>query len=211
MAAVYRADLNLGRLRTHLFKTDGVGRDNAAVAAWLADRGFWRDQDRWLGEESALAGLPPGVVTHRGDRVEAAPWQGDPVYALIFGMADDAWQFYCRDNDPTSRAWRFVLVEEYVADHGGLCRGPVLRAWCRDTDGLREIAEQERLEHHGACDGVPVYPFTLLMFRIRPGRDRVVLGHRHASTAGTGGTYLVQQVGERLELDPDPDSDFWIS
>lgn len=211
MSGVYRAKLNLGKLRTHLFKSERAGRSNDALAEWLAQRGFWRDGDRWLGGESALSALPPGVVTERGEAVQAQPWRDEPLYASIFAIADEQWDFFCRDNEPDSEVWRFVLVEEYVADDGCECAGPVLRAWCRDDAGLREMTESERLDHRGRATGRRNYPFALLTFRIRSGRDRVVLGVRHATTAGTGGQYLVERVGEQLKLTPDPDGGFWVS
>lgn len=208
---VYRATLNLSKLRTHLFRSERVGRSNDALSAWLTERGFWPDGDCWLGEASALDALPAGVVALRGEAVRPTPAQDDPLYGLIFGMADEQWEFYCRDREPDSDALRFVLVEEYGADDGCECKGPVLRAWCREDPGLREITEAERLAHRRATAGRVFYPFALLTFRIHPKGDRVVLGLRHAARAGIGGQYLVSRNDGRLQIVPDPEGGFWRS
>lgn len=203
MAGVYRANLDLGKLRTQLFKADRVGRSNNAIEAWLVDRGFWRDGDQWLADASALAELPTGVVAARGKAVEPKPWRDDPIYALILRIADQE----CSNQ----KARWFVLIEEYVADSGGHCTGPVLRAWCRDATGLREITEPQRQERRRGAAGKYTWPFELVTFRIRPDGSRVVLGHRRGSTAGIGGEYLVQRTGQYLELVPDPNGNSWVS
>lgn len=211
MIRVYRASLNLERLRTLLFKSERVGRSNHALEKWLSDRGFWRDGDHWLGEESALAMLPLGVVTDRGEQVWPQPCRDDPYYDLIFRTAEAEWEFFCRDIEPDRDVWRFVLVEEYAADDTCECRGPVLRAWRRDDAGLWEITESERLDYHRSAVGRRVFPFALITFHIQPSGDRVVLGHRQATTAGIGGQYLVRRNGECLDLVPDPEGGFWRS
>lgn len=212
MSGVHRASLDLGKLRTRLFKADRVGRGNDALEAWLARRDFWRDGDRWLGEASALAALPPGVVTDRGPAVRPRPWRDDPVYGLIFRVVEDDWKGYCHGRDPGRPAWQFVLVEEYVADDGCHVQGPVVRAWRRDDNGLREMTEAERVDARrrvGAEDRL--FPFVLVTFRIGPAADRVVLGQRQADTAGIGEVYVVRSDGDRLELVPDPEGGFWRS
>lgn len=209
MITVRRAQLDLGKLRTHLFKSEKIGRTNDELAAWLTNRGFWPDGDRWLGEQSALNNLPIGVVVDLEPPVRPKPWQGDPLYRSILEWADEEWDTTCRVKD--SEIWKFVLVEEYAADDGSMCHGPVLRAWRRDTEGLHEICEPERQNHLRRLAGLRIYPFVLLTFHIQANGDRVIIGLHHATTAGVGGGYIVERRGDRIELLPDPTGGYWQS
>ena len=91
-----------------------------------------------------------------------------------------------------------------------MCRGKVERAWVRDAKGLREIGLGEYRKHKRRIRG-RIYPFVLMSFHILPDRQRVVLGHRQASTAGRGTRYLVIGEGDKARLEPDPSSGFWVS
>src|SRR5688572_9316576 len=113
MADVYRANLDLGKLRTHIWKSERIGCDDAALRQWLLRRGFWPEGERWLAEASDLAALPAGVVTDRGPPVVHPRWEGDPIYAAIAVEIEESWQDCELVAEALRDGRRFVLAEEY--------------------------------------------------------------------------------------------------
>jgi hypothetical protein len=136
------------------------------------------------------------------------PWQNDWLYALVLREAEADWE-WC-NLLPDRDVWRYVLIEEWSSAHGSMCEGKLVRAWVRDSDGLRQISLNEHKRHKRRIRG-RIFPFVMMMFHIQPDRTRVVLGHRQANTAGTGCRYLVQGEGVEAKLEFDPSGGGWIS
>jgi hypothetical protein len=142
------------------------------------------------------------------DPPAVADWHSDWLYQLVFREVEDAWK-WCR-RVPNSKAWQYVLVEEWSAARDSMCSGRLVRAWVRDSDGLREISLEEHKQHKRKIHS-RIYPFVIVSFHIRPDRRKVVLGRREANTAGRGCGYLVEGEGETARLVRDPAAGFWIS
>ena len=135
-------------------------------------------------------------------------WQTDWLYALVLREAERDWQWCSRV--PDRDVWRYVLIEEWSSANDSTCRGKVVRDWVRDGDGRREIGLDEYKQHKRRIRG-RIYPFVIMEFHIQPNRERVVLGHRQASTAGTGCRYLVEGQRDEAKLERDPTGGAWIS
>src|SRR5262245_20679107 len=156
-----------------------------------------------------IADPKPEHMRRKKDPIALADWRSDWLYALVLREADPDWEWCCRV--PDGNFWRYVLIEEWSsANDYSMCCGKVVRAWVRDADGLREITIDEYKQHKRKIRG-RIYPFVIMAFHISADRQRVVLGHRQASTAGTGCRYIVQGQGEGAKLETDPTSGSWIS
>lgn len=209
MAEICRVTIRIDRLRTHLFKADRVGRTDEAIRSWLKVRGIWPEGDHWLAQVAGLDAVPAEAIVEQAPLL-AAPWRGDRLYDVLLQEADAQWESLCRAGFAGGERWGFVMVEEYVAeDGGGMCAGPVLRAWRRDDRGLREIDEGERVAHRNAW-GNCTFPFVWGQFRIRPDRHGVALGWMHMARAGSGGVYAVRWNGG-VPLLVEQEGDWWIS
>jgi hypothetical protein len=143
------------------------------------------------------------------DNTAALPdWRTDWLYGLVLRDAERHWE-WC-SQVPDGKAWRYVVIEEWSSASASMCCGKVVRAWIRDVEGLREIGLQEYKQQKRTIHS-RIYPFVLMAFHIHPDRQRVVLGHRQASTAGRGCRYLVEGQGDGATLAPDATGGFWVS
>jgi hypothetical protein len=133
-------------------------------------------------------------------------WRSDWLYLLILAEAENEWRLCNCDG-----SHRYVVIEEWSsAEHGAHCRGQLLRAWIRDTGGLREVSMDEHQQHIDKIDGL-IFPFVILKFHVPPVRRRVVIEHHRGSRMGSGSSFRVCGQGQKAQLVFDPTAGAWIS
>lgn len=140
------------------------------------------------------------------DQTDELDWRTDGIYQLVLQKVEKTWLDWCK---PDAKFWRYVLVEEYslaTRSHSG----NMVRGWVRDENGLREISLEEYKQHRRKIHG-RIFPFVLVSFHIHANRQRITIKTLQASTADTGGEYLIEGEGDAAKLVFDPEGGFWIS